>query len=536
MSQSGPLPLPLDPLVFGCEVKDLVTLHQTHIGWVYLVGRYAFKLKKPVKYDFLDFTTVEQRRWACDREVTLNRRLCPDLYIGLFPVKECGQRKWIEFSVAQTVNPQDSVVGSIVDWVIWMNRLPEDRMLDRLLQANAVTRADVESISSVLTPFYSRQRGSIAPGGLGDLDAVRVNVEENLHEGKDLDPALLSPVALSILSRAALGFLERNSALIGQRAKDGFVVDCHGDLRAENICLPLGSAPVLFDCIEFNDRFRICDSALDITYLAMDLASRGRDDLSSALLDAYRKGCDPNVPEKLLAFYLGYRAFVKAKVAAWIGSDKAVGEAQRTASCAQAVSLFGLSLRYALSREPILIVFCGPAGSGKSTLAAELSRRLGFPHHSSDILRDQVVPRGAAVKERYSSEATGAVYELLYQKAREQLKAQRPVVLDATFTKATLRRKVAEIAKENGARSVLIWAQSTPESIAGHLAERERSGQAFGSEAGAEVSQRQQAGFEPPTDREGFDSVIPIDTTSGLAPTNAKVWEAVLAALANPTT
>jgi hypothetical protein len=517
-------PLPLDPTVFGYPADCAVTLHQTHIGWVYLAGDHAFKLKKAVKFDFLDFTTVEKRHWACDREVTLNRRLCPDLYIDLLPVLEDDGKKRIHF-------PGTQEKGRVVDWLVRMKRLPLVRMLDRLLTDNSVSTADVEAIARVLTPFYQRQRGTIVPGGLGDLEAVRVNVEENLREGAQLDASVLSPGALRILNQAALGFLKNNGELIRQRAKDGFIVDGHGDLRAENICLPLGQPPVLFDCIEFNDRFRVGDSALDAAYLAMDLASRDRHDLSRAFLDCYRAGSDPNVPEKLMTFYLGYRAFVKGKVAAWICADPAVGAQQREGARAQATGLFDLAVRYALSREPLLIVFCGAAGSGKSTLAAELSRRLGCAHESSDILRDQVVPRGAPVKERYSGKATSAVYDLLHQKARENLTAKHPVVLDATFTKASLRRKVAAIAGECNGRAILVWAQSSPESIAAHLAKRASNGKNFGSEADEEVSRRQQAGFEAPKEGEGFDVVCPIDTRGELSESFKRVWESVTAAV-----
>ncbi|HYF50498.1 MAG TPA: AAA family ATPase [Planctomycetota bacterium] len=539
MSSAAFTHLPLDGSAFG-QPRGEVTLLQTHIGCVYLVGEYAFKLKKHVKFDFLDFTTLEQRKWACDREVQLNRRLCPDLYLGVVPViQACSGRCRVEPSPLAPLPqgergpPAQPAAGErIVDYAVWMKRLPPDRMLNELLGTpDAVSAADARAIGETLAAFYKTQRGTTQPGGLGDLDAVRSNVDENLREGRALDRSVLSAASLALIERRALYFLDRHGEVIRSRARDGFVVDGHGDLRSENICLPLNSKPYLFDCIEFNDRFRVCDSALDVAFLVMDLESRGRPELAGELLDVYRKGCDAALPEPLLNFYLGYRAFVKAKVAAWIAADESVDAPQRAASRAQARDLFDLSVRYALKNQKALIVFCGPAGSGKSTLASELASRLKCAHLATDIIRDEILPKGLSQEQRYAPNNAFRVYATLQSRADKELAAGRIVVADGTFTTSSTRERFAEMAKNAGAAAILVWADCPDDKIAAHLVARAAAGNTFGSEANAEISAKQRAAFEKPKAREGFATVCRVDTGVDLNLARADAWEQVLSAL-----
>ncbi len=519
--------LPLNPEAFGLDAAEgPVELLQTHIGWIYLMRSYAFKLKKHVKFDFLDFTTLEQRRWACDREITLNSRLCPDLYRGLIPVL-----KTADGSAQIQTDAKTPPAGEVIDWCVWMRRLPADRMLDDLLNKHRVTTRDAEAMAEVLAPFYLTQRGTIPPGGLGDLESVRGNVEENLREGKELDSAILAPEALQLIARRANRYLANHADEIRRRASDGFVVDGHGDLRAENICLPENAPPLLFDCIEFNDRFRIVDSALDVAYLAMDLDSRGREDLSAALLHRYMKRCDPKMPAELFDFYLGYRAFIKGKVAAWIQADVHVAEAQRAKSREQARMLFDLCVRYAIKNQPILFVFCGVAGSGKSSLARSLASRLKCEHAATDFVRDEIVPRGTPAAERYAPAVSQRVYEALHERAAKALGEKRAIVLDGTYTRKATRAQPLQVAKRCGARAILIWANCPAEKIAEHISARTTSGELHGSEADLAVAREQLAGFEAPTTDEGFDAVCMIDTGGAVGDALKSVWRETMRSL-----
>lgn len=543
-------PLPLTSQAFGLR-RGKVKLIQTHIGWVYVMGKYAFKLKKHVKFDFLDFTTLKGRRWACEREIELNRRLCPDLYLGLCPVLQnrANRTRLVQMAVPTTPGANYKVPRSerLIDWAVWMRRMPESRMLNRLLDADVVSIRDVARIADTLSNFYLRQRrpnGGKKSGG-GELKSIRFNINENLREGNSLDRALLSAGALRLIGTRARKFLREHIGVIKARVRDGFVVDGHGDLRAENICLPQKGPPLLFDCIEFNDRFRICDTALDAAFLAMDLDSHGRHDLSRAFLRRYEERCDRALPPKLLNFYLGYRAFVKAKVAAWIAADGSIRTEQRSAAEIQSRQLFDLAVRYALQRQRVLLVFCGVSGSGKSSLASHVAARLNCTHLATDILRDEIVPRGTPAEKRYAPAVSGRVYELLYKRAAALLSLDTlsgpaaargvpspVVILDGTFLSAAGRKRAAQIARRADACSVLVWADSPRAAIESHFKQRKTSRQFFGSEAALEISLKQQAQFETPSSREGFGALCRIDTSQSLSASAAETWNRVLEALA----
>lgn len=523
-SDSPPPPLLIEARAFSAPPGTAVELIQTHIGYVYLVGAFAYKLKKPVKFDFLDFSTLEKRRWACDREVTLNRRLCPNLYLGLFPVVE-DTRGFRFVDESHTATPCNSDADGaecasdarnslrVVDWCVKMRRMPLERLLDRLLDANSVQVADVEAIARVLAPFYTAQRGTIPTGGLGDFDAVQFNINENLNEGRTLKPEILPPAQLEIIEVRARRYLNKYGDEIRQRAKDGFVVDGHGDLRAENICLPLNARPLLFDCIEFNDRFRICDSAQDIAFLAMELEFRGRADLADAFVKAYRESCDTNVSERLLNFYLGYRAFIKGKVDAWIAGDAGIAEDQRRKSALKAHAYFDLSLACALRGEAVLIVFCGVSGSGKSTLARHIAPRLRATHLSTDLLREELISKDLQRDARYATDATAEVYGALFSRATSYLSQGRVVLLDGTFTTREVRAKAIEAAKMLNVPVLLVWADCPADTAVQHIHERTETGKTHGSEANESVSVAQRQRFETPSEAEGFAAVIRVDTS-----------------------
>lgn len=541
MPASPTPPLLIGARAFGAPAGTPVELIQTHIGYVYLVGAFAYKLKKPVTYDFLDFSTAEKRKWACDREVVLNRRLCPNLYLGCFPIVE-DTRGFRYVDDSRTATPCNTASAEcatdnpaslrVVDWCVKMNRMPLDRLFDRLLDADTVTPADVESIARVLAPFYTAQRKTIAPGGLGDFDAVQFNIDENLREGRSLKPDTLPVAQLDLIESRARRFLKKYGNEIRSRAKDGFIVDGHGDLRAENICMPENQKPLLFDCIEFNDRFRIADSAQDIAFLAMELEARGRTDLAAAFVKTYRETCDTQLTDRLLNFYLGYRAFIKGKVDAWIANDTGIPDDQRTKSKTKARNYFDLSLAYALRGEGALLVFCGVSGSGKSTLARALNARLHATHLSTDLVRDEILPKGTPREERYTRDAANRVYDELFRRANNSLRDGATVLLDGTFTTREQRSRTVELARATKTPAILVWADCPAEIATQHIQERTKSGNLHGSEADESISLAQRQRFEAPQKEEGFAHVIRIET--GASDRNVilqNAWHDLLAAL-----
>lgn len=310
-----------------------VKLLQTHISYVLLAGEFVYKIKKPVNFGFLDFTTLEKRQHFCNREVELNRRLCPDLYLGVTGITRAGGGFALDGS------------GEVVEYAVKMARMDESRLMGRIIEAGQLTAATLDKIVEILVPFYEKAAGGPELAGFGTPDAVAVNVLENFTQTEGfVGCASLSASQFQRISNYAQAFLERGE-LFGARIKAGRIRDCHGDLYSANICL---TEPIrIFDCIEFNERFRYCDVASDVAFLAMDLDYHNLPELSRHFIDRFvaRSG-DAGLPT-MLDFYKCYRAFVRGKIGLFTAHAPEVDATTKAASLAQAGRYFQLAERYA---------------------------------------------------------------------------------------------------------------------------------------------------------------------------------------------
>ena len=282
------------------EPTSLVEVVETHMSWVFLTDTYAYKLKKPVRYDYLDFSTVEARRLDCEREVRLNRRLAADVYLGVLRlVRDPAGRLRIGGE------------GETVDWLVQMRRLPAARMLDRLLSSGAVGRTDIERLAHRLARFYAATPAEeLAPEAYRQRLAARI--EDNLDE-LAIPEFGVDPEQLARLSRLQLGFLHAHEEWFDRRVRAGRIVEGHGDLRPEHVCLL--DEPVVIDCLEFNRGFRILDIADELGYLALECERLGAPQVRRWLLDAYSEASGDVPPERLLHFYQSCRAVLRAKLA-----------------------------------------------------------------------------------------------------------------------------------------------------------------------------------------------------------------------------
>jgi len=279
-----------------------VEIRQTHMSWVFLTEKHAWKLKKPVRTEYVDFSTSESRRRNCLREVRLNRRLAKTVYLGVSALTTDKQG-----------NLQLDGHGKTVDWLVHMRRLPSDRMLDTLIACHDVSKRDVLKLTSMLANFYkkaspvsmtaSRYRKRLA----ADLESARRDLTRTRY-GLDRD------LAESII-RSQLDFLDKNSDLLEARTREGRIIEAHGDLRPEHICLE--AQPVIIDCLEFNRDLRILDAASELTFLALECERLGAPEVGKQLLNVYREQTGDSVPNALLEFYRAYHAAVRAKIAIW---------------------------------------------------------------------------------------------------------------------------------------------------------------------------------------------------------------------------
>jgi aminoglycoside phosphotransferase family enzyme len=310
-----------------------VSLLQTHISFVLLAGEYVYKWKKPVDFGFLNFSTLEKRKYYCEQELQLNRRLCPDLYEELVSINSDGDSFCLGGS------------GEIVEYGIRMKRMPEERMMGRVVAAGELTRDHLDAIIRQLVPFYKAAAGDAAIQEFGLASSVAVNVLENFEQTENfVDQGAISRKQFDAIVSYSKEFLSHEDRFQA-RIDAGKIRDCHGDMHSANICL---ADPVyIFDCIEFNERFRYTDVAADVAFLAMDLDFHGETELSDYFIEQFaEKSADPGLVD-MLNFYKCYRTYVRAKIALFTASDPAVDEKTTAACIEQAKKHFLLAEKYA---------------------------------------------------------------------------------------------------------------------------------------------------------------------------------------------
>jgi len=287
---------------------------ETHMSCVFLTENFAYKLKKPVRYDFLDFSTLEARQKDCEWEVSLNRRLAGQVYLGTVPLTLQGDGSL-----------QLDGEGRVVDWLVQMRRLPADRMLDAAIREGTVDAEDVKNISQVLADFYRFSH----PLFISPTEYRRrfeEDIQSNLIELRDSRYAL-PKAQLDRLEAAQKRFLSEQGGLLEQRARDGRIIDAHGDLRPQHICLTV--PPVIIDCLEFNREFRILDPMDELAYLSMECERLGASHIGDEILAHYREAVGDTCPIELIGFYKAFRACLRAKIAVWHIEDHQVQDHQR---------------------------------------------------------------------------------------------------------------------------------------------------------------------------------------------------------------
>jgi len=493
-----------------------IEMKQTHISVLLLSRDYVVKLKKPVDFGFLDYTTLNKRLKACEDEIRLNRRLCSDAYIGLGRVIDLDGQ--IRFS---------GKAGKIVDHCVWMKRLPEDRMLDRMVANDTVTEAVIDRVAARLCEFHRTASRGPEIARWGSLDEVRHNWEENFTQTEPFIGRTISAPDYEAIRSWARGEMETKAGLFDRRAREGRVVDGHGDVRCESVCVrPFTAredAICIYDCIEFNDRFRCGDVASEAAFLAMDLDARGRPDLGYFFAEAYQHRAGDEDFLTLLPFYRCYRAYVRGKVLSFRLNESEFGEEEREDAATRAKNFFDLARRYASRlKKPTVIAVGGLSGTGKTAVARAIAGELGLQAFSSDRARQSLF--GDAKKRTgygegaYNAEANRLTYRKLIEAASEALKDGRSVVLDATFRNAAALAMARSMAAEAGARWRLIECRLAPELVRSRLAERAARKEGL-SDATWEIYLRQREEGASLKTEPDVDHLI-LDTSGSLAATS----------------
>ena len=489
------------------EPTAAVRLIETHVSFIFLTDCFVYKIKKPVDFGFLNFTTLDRRRFYCEEELRLNRRLSPDIYLGVVELREAPGGGAFGGS------------GALIDYAVKMKRLPEERMLTHLLEAGELGPAQMAEIARVIAQFHGRAARGPQIDAQGSPEALRANWEENFRQAASFASRTLPRADLELIRNWVERFLDAQQALLRARVEGGSIRECDGDLHLGNICL--SDRVYIFDCIEFNERFRYIDTAADIAFLLMDLEYAGRADLGANFLVAYREaGGDPG-PPALLEFYQAQRAFVRGKVNSIRSLEEGLPAGERQVCKAQASRYFRLARGYCLRERlaPALIATCGLMGSGKSALARELSRDLGLSLESSDRIRKSRAGRAPGARGAegygegiYSPAATRATYRALLEGAGRELREGRSVVVDATFRRAADRAAFRDLARRLGVDFYLVHIRCD-QALTRERLQLRSSQPGEVSDGRWELFPRQAAEFEAPEPGEAIevDSSLPLD-------------------------
>ena len=461
-----------DPRVYAHDVETVET-RQTHISVVFLAGEWVYKIRKAVKLPFLDFSSLEQRRADCEREVELNRRLAPYIYLGTVPITARAGRLEMEGS------------GVVVEWAVKMRRLPDTATLKHRLLQNDLGVETMNLLGGRLAEFHLRPSSGPHIVAFARFDAVRRNVMDNFQWESNEKDAHSRRVSLERLVELTRQRLETLRPLIEWRAEHGVPRDTHGDLRLDHVYLFPDRTPpddlCIIDCIEFNDGFRFADPVSDIAFLIMDLKFHGRRDLARTLIEAYFDATADTKGRQLLPLYVSYRAAVRAKVNSLTATDPEIPQDDRqlAADHARAHWMLALSELQDPQSRPCLIVVSGLPGTGKTTLARRLAADAKCHVIRTDIVRKELAgipelsPGGAAVRSGiYSDSWTRRTYTECVNRTMALLQQGERVLVDGTFSCEEHRLQFLDAANRVAVPFLLLNCQADSQLIRQRLAAR----------------------------------------------------------------
>ncbi len=454
-----------DPNFFPHKPHNVIVI-QTHISVVFIAGNLVYKVKKPLNFGFLDFTTFQKRRHYCEQEVLLNSRFSSGIYLGVVGI----------FDGFKGINLLGK--GTLIDTAVLMRRIPAENILINRLSTQKIGMNLLDRIAKKIAQFHSQALNGPGIATYGSIETIRQNLIENFDQTKKFVGRTISERVYDGLKKKSFDYLSSHEALFQSRSANGHIRDCHGDLHLEHVVV--NDDIMLIDCIEFNERFRYGDTAADLAFLLMDFDYRGFPAFGDRVSSTYAEiSGDPDF-EKCVRFYKSYRAFVRGKVTSFVIDEPEVEPQAQLESMSKASDYFGLSLCYLESEPPVaLIITCGFTGSGKSWFARQFSSRYGAQLVQSDVVRKEQfgIDPGEHRLDKfgegiYTSNATEKTYRSMFRNAQETLRSGRSVLLDASFSKKSWRDEAKRLAKHHSARFLIIHCVASEQTIMQRLSER----------------------------------------------------------------
>ena len=476
---------------------DQFELLETHISWVLLTGQYAYKIKKPVNFEFVDFSSLSKRRFCCYEELRLNRRLAPDLYLDV-----CEITGSIEAPVIGGPGPA-------IEYMVKMKQFDQCNLLGHLVSQKTISANQIRSLAKTIGDFHQRIDSAGLQSGYGKPEQIDRWVLQNFQQ---IRPLLPSPPQAGQLDRLENWTAERFQSLrqmMSERKRRAFIRECHGDLHLGNIAL-INDRLTVFDGIEFNPELRWIDTASEIAFLLMDLYDHGKPTLANIFLDQYLAVTGDYDGLAMLPFYLVYRALVRAKINLLTSARNSVTDVQHHSHLVRGnyQGYLDLALDFTARPPAVLYITHGLAGSGKSTLARQMAQRSGVVRIRSDVERKRMF--GLAADQRtgsgpgsgiYTADATRDTYENLSMLAKKVLSAGYSVIIDAGFLQRWQRHMFQQLAEELDVEFAILELQAPVGELRRRVTDRwEKRRDA--SEATIEVLEMQLKQHQPLTSRE----------------------------------
>jgi aminoglycoside phosphotransferase family enzyme/predicted kinase len=507
-----------EPNFYPHRVRS-ISLRETHISRVVLTGDVVYKIKKPVNLDFLDFTTLENRRHFCRQEIELNRRLTRDVYLDMVTITHENDRYSLDGR------------GSPVEYAVKMRQLPEAASMVHRLSDGKVDTTAIDLLARLLSQFYRHARTDSNINRIGSWPTVRKNCEENFTQTEEFAGDVIDRRMYQIIRSATRAFLQRRKALFDLRVKENKIREGHGDLRTGHVYFTEDGIQII-DCIEFNQRFRCGDIASDLAFLTMDLDFEDYPHIARRLLKAYIHHTDDRDVMMLMDFYKCYRAYVRTKVNCLRLKQGGLDNRERTNLLSATQRYMNLAYRYARQfTRPALCIVCGMIASGKSTVARALADALKVNVLRSDVVRKKIFDRRvsdfrevAFGEDMYSSEATSLTYGKLLLQAQEELEKGNSVILDATFSRKHQRREVLRLATDMDANILFVECRCREDVIRRRLKRRDAAHQV--SDARLKHLDAFKARYEPLDDIED-ETLISVDTEKPLKENVAEILSRV---------
>ncbi|MBW4695507.1 MAG: AAA family ATPase [Lyngbya sp. HA4199-MV5] len=433
------------PAFYPHSVIEPIQVIQTHISYVLLTGEYAYKVKKPINFGFLDFSTLAKRQHFCAEELRLNQRGAAELYLEALPITQDGDR----FQLGATGEPDGT--GEAVEYVVKMRQFPQSSLFTEVFDRGELTEDVLEQLARVLADFHAHAETNDYIRSFGQVAKIRAAIDENYEQTLQYVGGPQTQQQLDETREYTDRLFAEQEALFESRVAQNWIRECHGDVHLRNIALwrdALGHDKILlFDCIEFNEPFRFVDVMFDIAYIIMDLDARDRRDLSNRFLNAYLEQTGDWEGLQVLPLYLSRQSYVRAKVTSFLLSDPSVPEATKQEASTTAARYYRLAWEYTQPQQGRLILMAGLSGAGKSTVARQLAQQRGAIHIRSDAVRKHLagIPLEAhGSQDLYSAEMTQKTYDRLLHLGITLASQGYTVILDAKYDRQPFRQAAIE--------------------------------------------------------------------------------------------